>query len=39
VPHSPYLIFLAMDVLAYVLNNLIYVIEGLKLLGGSSLHD
>jgi len=39
VPHSPYLFFLAMDVLAYALNNPIYGIEGLKLLGGSSLHD
>jgi hypothetical protein len=28
-----------MDVLAYALNNPIYRIEGLKLLGGSSLHD
>jgi hypothetical protein len=28
-----------MDVLAYALNNPIYGIEGLKLLGDSSLHD
>jgi hypothetical protein len=28
-----------MDVLAYALNNLIYGIEGWKLLEGSSLHD